>query len=268
VFAPIPFNRNGAIVGILRIAFKAFFEYVREETFGKYGLQQIQLDCAFIAEMVRDFVENDDASVLDSLLDEVVASAQLRCVEPVAMDASVVEARCEEQKKKFSCMRKELHASMQHWWGNRFVDLCAAVVADALEESSYGLVSRLLQKDVDIIERILEKCGRLQDCYWICAFCVNQHASICDCNHHSRDSLTAQRYPVCDCGLPKQLGVLNSSPTLRTRSLPIWTGCLATTATLSRPGLPSQDFVVEGMLLDTFGVCSHGVLTVRRNTAD
>ncbi|OLQ06779.1 Lon protease-like, mitochondrial [Symbiodinium microadriaticum] len=178
VFAPIPFNRNGAIVGILRIAFKAFFEYVREETFGKYGLQQIQLDCAFIAEMVRDFVENDDASVLDSLLDEVVASAQLRCVEPVAMDA--------------------------HWWGNRFVDLCAAVVADALEESSYGLVSRLLQKDVDIIERILEKCGRLQDCYWICAFCVNQHASICDCNHHSRDSLTAQRYPVCDCGLPKE----------------------------------------------------------------
>lgn len=101
VFAPIPFNRNGAIVGILQIAFKAFFEYVREETFGKYGLQQIQLDCAFIAEMVRDFVENDDASVLDSLLDEVVASAQLRCVEPVAMDASVVEARCEEQKKKF-----------------------------------------------------------------------------------------------------------------------------------------------------------------------
>eukprot|EP00439_Symbiodinium_sp_Y106_P026219 s5729_g3.t1 len=99
VFAPIPFNRNGAIVGILRIAFKAFFEYVREETFGKYGLQQIQLDCAFIAEMVRDFVENDDAS--DSLLDEVVTSAQLRCVEPVAMDASVVEARCEEQKKKF-----------------------------------------------------------------------------------------------------------------------------------------------------------------------
>lgn len=90
-----------------------------------------------------------------------------------------------------------------HWWGNRFVDLCAAVVADVLEESSYGLVSRLLQKDVDIIERILEKCGRLHDCYWICAFCVNQHASICDCNHHSRDSLTAQRYPVCDCGLPK-----------------------------------------------------------------
>ncbi|CAJ1442462.1 unnamed protein product, partial [Effrenium voratum] len=101
VYAPIPFNRNGAILGILRIAFKAFFEYVREESFGKFGLQQIQVDCAFIGEMVRDFLENDDASVLDSLLDEVVASAQQRCVEPVPMEPSVVEARCEEKKKKF-----------------------------------------------------------------------------------------------------------------------------------------------------------------------
>ena len=35
----------------------------------------------------------------------------------------------------------------RHWWGNRFVDLIAACVADALEECSYGLVSRLLQKE-------------------------------------------------------------------------------------------------------------------------
>jgi len=90
-----------------------------------------------------------------------------------------------------------------HWWGNRFVDLCAAVVADALEESSYGLVSRLLQKDVDLIEAMLQKCGRLQDCYWICAFCVNQHASICEDHRDSKDSLTGQPHPVCDCGLPK-----------------------------------------------------------------
>jgi len=101
VFAPIPFNRNGAIVGILRIAFKALFEYMREETFGKFGLQQIQVDCAFIGEIVRDFVDADDASVLDSLLDEVVTSAQMRCVDPVLMDSSVVEARCDEKKKKF-----------------------------------------------------------------------------------------------------------------------------------------------------------------------
>ena len=51
---------------------------MREETFGKFGLQQIQasarksrpvarreVDCAFIGEMVRDFLENEDVSVLD-----------------------------------------------------------------------------------------------------------------------------------------------------------------------------------------------------------
>lgn len=90
-----------------------------------------------------------------------------------------------------------------HWWGNRFVDLIAAVVADALEESSYGLVSRLLQKDIDVIERMLDRCNRLEDCYWICAFCVNQHAAICDRNHETKDSLTGLPHPLCDCGLPK-----------------------------------------------------------------
>merc|ERR1712190_295163 len=100
VFAPIPFNRNGAIVGILRIAFKALYEYMREETFAKFGLQQIQVDCAFLAEVVRDFVEAEDASVLDSLLDEVVTSASQRCEDPVLMDAAVVEALCDEKKRK------------------------------------------------------------------------------------------------------------------------------------------------------------------------
>merc|ERR1712217_950344 len=101
VFAPIPFNRNRAIVGILLIAFKALYEYMREETFAKFGLQQIQVDCAFLAEVVRDFVEAEDASLLDSLLDEVVTSAKQRCCDdPVLMEASVVEALCDEKKKK------------------------------------------------------------------------------------------------------------------------------------------------------------------------
>merc|ERR1712187_208980 len=99
-------GRNGAIVGILRIAFKALYEYMREETFAKFGLQQIQVDCAFLAEASRDFVEAEDANMLDSLLDEVVTSASQRCHDPVLMDASVVEALCDEKKKKlFSQMQ-------------------------------------------------------------------------------------------------------------------------------------------------------------------
>merc|ERR1712187_189140 len=103
VFAPIPFNRNGAILGILRIAFKAFYEYTREETFAKFGLQQIQLDCAFLADTVREFTAPEDAGVhdLENLLDEVVASATMRCVEPVLMEPVILETRCDEKKRAF-----------------------------------------------------------------------------------------------------------------------------------------------------------------------
>jgi len=101
VFAPIPFNRNGAVAGILRIAFKGLYEYMREETFAKFGLQQMQVDCAFLAEVARDFVEPEEANVLDSLLDEVLTSASQRCVEPVLMDSVIVETLCDEKKKSF-----------------------------------------------------------------------------------------------------------------------------------------------------------------------
>merc|ERR1712070_1343052 len=101
VFATVPFNRNGAMVGILRVAFKALYEFVREETFGKYGLHQIQVDCAFLGEFLRDYVENEDAGVLDSLLDEVVTSAAQRCTEPVHMDLALIEKLCDEKKKAF-----------------------------------------------------------------------------------------------------------------------------------------------------------------------
>eukprot|EP00931_Biecheleriopsis_adriatica_P020276 TRINITY_DN13609_c0_g1_i1.p1 TRINITY_DN13609_c0_g1~~TRINITY_DN13609_c0_g1_i1.p1 ORF type:complete len:825 (+),score=177.06 TRINITY_DN13609_c0_g1_i1:36-2510(+) len=90
-----------------------------------------------------------------------------------------------------------------HCWGNRFVDLVAAIVADALEESSFGLIARLLEKDIGIIEGMLRTCKRLTTSYWICAFCVNQHTSVCDNVNGTTDSVTGQAHPVCDCGLQK-----------------------------------------------------------------
>jgi len=91
IFAPIPFNRNGAIVGILRIAFKALYEYMREEMFAKFGVQQIQVDCAFLADAARIFVESEDAGALDSLLDEALTSASRRCEDPALIDVDGVE---------------------------------------------------------------------------------------------------------------------------------------------------------------------------------
>jgi len=98
VYAPIPFNRNGAVLGVLRIGFKALFEYAREQTFAKSGLHQIQVDCAFLLEAVRQFVEAEDAGVLESLLDEAVTSASQRCPEPELLEASVVEAICDASR--------------------------------------------------------------------------------------------------------------------------------------------------------------------------
>jgi len=100
-FVRTPFNRNGVEVGILRIAFKALTEYVREATFSKFGLQQIQVDCALLSTFVQGFTEDDDATILCSLLNEVVVSASQRCDNPAFMDAALVEALCEEKKKEF-----------------------------------------------------------------------------------------------------------------------------------------------------------------------
>lgn len=90
-----------------------------------------------------------------------------------------------------------------HTWRSRFIDLVAACVADALDECSFGMVARLLQEPngLDLLERMLD--GHLEDTYWICAFCVNQHSSICETVHDGKDSVTKQPYTPCDCGLPK-----------------------------------------------------------------
>mmetsp|Transcript_4624 Transcript_4624/g.11181 ORF Transcript_4624/g.11181 Transcript_4624/m.11181 type:complete len:357 (+) Transcript_4624:1-1071(+) len=101
IYGATPFRRSGAMMGILRIVFKAFYEYIREETFGMHGLQQIQVDCAYFADVIREFLETHDAGVLDSLLDETVGSAEQRCVEPTLMDASMVATICEERRKTF-----------------------------------------------------------------------------------------------------------------------------------------------------------------------
>jgi len=91
-----------------------------------------------------------------------------------------------------------------HNWGNVFRDLCAAIFADALEEPSFCMVASLLEQDVDVLERMLHKSGRMQQRYWVCAFAVNQHAGICASRPVPEfDTVTGLPHPLCDCGLPK-----------------------------------------------------------------
>eukprot|EP01068_Selenidium_serpulae_P016074 Selendium_serpulae@DN6263_c0_g1_i5.p1 len=81
MYGPISFNKQSALAGVLQIALKSMVEDVRREAFNQNGVRQIQLDCAFLSEMLRDIVgDTEEVSTLETLLDEAVMSALNRCV--------------------------------------------------------------------------------------------------------------------------------------------------------------------------------------------
>ena len=94
---------------------------------------------------------------------------------------------------------KRAQVMVTHNWGNSFSDLLAAVLSDALQECSFSLPAELLQEDSAFLQDLLAKMGRLDHTYWICAFAVNQHISICHSNPYDRDPFTNQLHPVCHC---------------------------------------------------------------------
>ena len=94
---------------------------------------------------------------------------------------------------------KRAQVMVTHNWGNSFSDLLAAVLSDALQECSFSLPAELLQEDCALLQDLLAKMGRLDETYWICAFAVNQHISICHSNPYDRDPFTNQLHPVCHC---------------------------------------------------------------------
>ena len=94
---------------------------------------------------------------------------------------------------------KRAQVMVTHNWGNSFSDLLAAVLSDALQECSFSLPAELLQEDCAFLQDLLAKMGRLDHTYWICAFAVNQHISICHSNPYDRDPFTNQLHPVCQC---------------------------------------------------------------------
>ncbi|CAG0919717.1 unnamed protein product [Notodromas monacha] len=94
VYAETEWNRAGIMTGVIKITLKTFFEYIRLQTFGKFGLQQIQVDAHYLQLYLWRFVA--DENLLRMLLDEVVTSAYHRCVEPALMENSIVEAICHQ----------------------------------------------------------------------------------------------------------------------------------------------------------------------------
>eukprot|EP00434_Breviolum_minutum_P021264 symbB.v1.2.018759.t1/scaffold1510.1/size114631/3 len=93
-----------------------------------------------------------------------------------------------------------------HHWSNRFADLIASVLADALGLKRWDLMAERLRagQGEDLREQLYAH-GSLHWQYWICAFCINQHASICGSSMGVLDTVTQEVLPCCDCATPKYL---------------------------------------------------------------
>uniref|UniRef100_A0A8C8HZH5 Vacuolar protein sorting-associated protein 51 homolog n=1 Tax=Oncorhynchus tshawytscha TaxID=74940 RepID=A0A8C8HZH5_ONCTS len=93
IFSPVEFNKVSVVTGIIKISLKTFLECVRLRTFGRYGLQQIQVDCNYLQMYLWRFVS--DENLVHFLLDEIVGSTAHRCLDPAPMEQSVIEVICE-----------------------------------------------------------------------------------------------------------------------------------------------------------------------------
>ncbi|XP_054610999.1 vacuolar protein sorting-associated protein 51 homolog [Dunckerocampus dactyliophorus] len=93
IFSSVEFNKVSVMTGIIKIGLKTFLECVRLRTFGRYGLQQIQVDCHYLQMYLWRFVS--DENLVHFLLDEIVGSSAHRCLDPAPMEQSVIEVICE-----------------------------------------------------------------------------------------------------------------------------------------------------------------------------
>ncbi|XP_052828985.1 vacuolar protein sorting-associated protein 51 homolog [Octopus bimaculoides] len=93
IFSPVEFSKVSVLTGIIKISLKTFLECVRLRTFGRYGLQQIQVDTHYLQLYLWRFVS--DENLVQVLLDEIVCSTAHRCLDPSMMEPSVIELICE-----------------------------------------------------------------------------------------------------------------------------------------------------------------------------
>ncbi|KAJ8025837.1 Vacuolar protein sorting-associated protein 51-like [Holothuria leucospilota] len=93
IFSSVEFSKVSVLTGIIKISLKTFLECVRLRTFGRYGLQQIQVDTQYLNLYLWRFVS--DEKIVHVMLDEIVGSTVHRCLEPVLMEPSIVDVICE-----------------------------------------------------------------------------------------------------------------------------------------------------------------------------
>ncbi|CAC5389288.1 ANG2 [Mytilus coruscus] len=77
IFSAVEFSKVSVLTGIIKISLKTFLECVRLRTFGRYGLQQIQVDTHYLQLYLWRFVSDE------------------KCLDPSMMEPSVIDLICE-----------------------------------------------------------------------------------------------------------------------------------------------------------------------------
>lgn len=86
-------DKVSIMTAIIKIMLKSLIEVVRLSTFGRFGLQQIQVDCFYLQMFCWKYVS--DETIVYNLLDDAIQSAINRCLDPLLMEMSIVESICE-----------------------------------------------------------------------------------------------------------------------------------------------------------------------------
>ena len=98
VFAAVLFRTESVLSAVLKIALKSVVEEVRQVTLPGAGLQQVQVDTAFVLTCFQDLVASEDQSLLAGMLYEVVYSAKKRARETQDLPQTAIESIVEYRR--------------------------------------------------------------------------------------------------------------------------------------------------------------------------
>ncbi|XP_057966548.1 vacuolar protein sorting-associated protein 51 homolog [Malania oleifera] len=89
IFTKIEATQESVTTTVVKLCLKSLQEFVRLQTFNRSGFQQIQLDVHFLRTALKETVE--DEAAVDFLLDEVIVAAAERCLDPIPLEAPILE---------------------------------------------------------------------------------------------------------------------------------------------------------------------------------
>ncbi|KAJ3697586.1 hypothetical protein LUZ61_001291 [Rhynchospora tenuis] len=90
IFTKVEYTQESVISTVIKLCLKSLQEFVRLQTLNRSGYQQIQLDMEFLKAPLKQLVDDDDAAI-DFLLKEVNNAAHERCLDPIPLEAPILD---------------------------------------------------------------------------------------------------------------------------------------------------------------------------------